>query len=81
MLIADIDVLSTALLEGWFRTLSAGGARHLLPLLSALGTFGEFHRRLKHACVEFAGIVDFARWCLHQRRYYVANRYWIDLID
>ena len=69
---------STEQLASWREILSVGGARALMLRRSALGTFGEIRWRLKHACSVGGEFVDTVRWLLQQRRYYKANRGWID---
>lgn len=62
----------------WQVILSVGGARALMLLHSARGTFGEIRWRLKHVCSASGEFVDTIQWMLQQRSYYKANRSWID---
>ena len=69
---------STEQLASWREILSVGGARALMLLHSARGTFGEIRWRLKHVCSASGEFVDTIQWMLQQRSYYKANRSWID---
>jgi len=55
-------------LAKWLEILNVGGTKVSTLRRSAVGTYGDYRRRLRRITFEVGSFVDLVRWALEQRR-------------